>query len=301
MTAGPGAASVAIFAPGGVGTVTAGADLARLVVEAVAADPAGPLRDGDIVVVTSKIISKAEGRTAPAAEREDLITAETARTVASRGRTRIVRTRRGQVLAAAGVDASNVARDQVLLLPADPDASARSLLLDLRRRTDARLGVVVSDTAGRPWRLGQTDLALGAAGVRVVQAYAGRHDRFGNELQVTAMAVADELAAAADLVKAKLAERPVAVVRGLGHLLSSNAGGAAQLVRPAAEDLFGLGTREAVLWAALQATGQDGRYEELVVLEPAEAADRIVDGAGCGPEAAELLRRMVDVASRPAV
>jgi coenzyme F420-0:L-glutamate ligase/coenzyme F420-1:gamma-L-glutamate ligase len=171
------------------------------------------------VVVTSKIISKAEGRYADASDREHAITAETAAVVAQRGPMRIVRTRTGLTLAAAGVDTSNVEPGRILLLPVDPDASAERLAAGLSAAVGGDVGVVVSDTAGRPWRLGQTDHAIGAARVQVLAAYAGQVDGYGNELAVTTMALADELAAAADLVKGKLAGRPVAVLRGLPDLV----------------------------------------------------------------------------------
>src|SRR5690606_38169158 len=135
------------------------------------------------------------------------------------GRARIGQTRHGLVLAAGGVDTSNVQLGQVILLPVDPDASARRLRDGLRERYGVRVGVVISDTAGRPWREGQVDIAIGAAGVRVIEDLRGRRDRYGNRLDVTAVAVADELAAATELVRGKLAASPVAVVRGLAHLL----------------------------------------------------------------------------------
>uniref|UniRef100_UPI0018E57057 coenzyme F420-0:L-glutamate ligase n=1 Tax=Desertihabitans aurantiacus TaxID=2282477 RepID=UPI0018E57057 len=198
-----------VFAPDGIGDVMAGDDLAALLHEALVADPDGPLRDGDVVVVTSKVVSKAEGRTVAAGDRDPVVEAETVRTVARRGTVRIVENRQGLVQAAAGVDASNVAPGTALLLPADPDASARRLRERLQQLAGVRLGVVVSDTSGRAWRRGQTDLAIGAAGVLPVLDYGGRTDPWGNELVVTQMAVADEVAAAGDLVKAKLGRRPV--------------------------------------------------------------------------------------------
>ena len=196
----------------GIGEVTEGDDLAALLVTALGEET--PLRDGDVVVVTSKVVSKAEGRVRYD-DREAVIAAETDRVVAVRGGTRIVRTHHGLVLAAAGVDASNVAKGSVLSLPVDPDASAVRLREALRDRTFANVAVLVSDTAGRAWRTGQTDIAIGAAGLDVLDDHAGRTDPYGNPLAVTAPAVADELASAADLVKGKLSARPVAVVRGL--------------------------------------------------------------------------------------
>jgi coenzyme F420-0:L-glutamate ligase / coenzyme F420-1:gamma-L-glutamate ligase len=289
---------ITIFAPDGIGEVRQGANLAALVLDAVAEAPEGPLRDGDILVVTSKIISKAEGRIRSAADRQRAIDAETARTVAARDDTQIVRTRIGLTLAAAGVDRSNVAAGSILLLPEDPDGSARTLRDDLVARCDLRLGVIISDTAGRAWRVGQTDHAIGAAGVRVVQHYGGARDPYGNPLSVTAMAVGDELAAAADLAKGKLGRRPVAVIRGLESLVVEDDANAASLVRPSESDLFGYGSREAVLLAALQATGQAERYEELVEREPVALIRTVLDGSQLTGPTAHLLRRMLELAYR---
>jgi coenzyme F420-0:L-glutamate ligase/coenzyme F420-1:gamma-L-glutamate ligase len=244
--------------------VAEGADLAAVLAGAV------PLHDGDILVVTSKVVSKAEGRVR-SGERDDAVADETVRTLARRGRTSIVRTRHGLVMAAAGVDASNTDRDSVVLLPLDPDASARRLREQLHRITGHNVAVLVTDTAGRAWRNGQTDIAIGAAGLEVLHDYAGRVDPHGNELAVTEPAVADELAAAADLVKRKLDRRPAALVRGLAELVlppGRHGPGATALVRPEAHDMFGLGAREAVL-AALHGTEQEGfgtpcTVEELV-------------------------------------
>ena len=280
-------------------SVTTGRRPAAASNPAVAEDPAGPLQAGDIVVVTSKIISKAADLVAPAAARAELITAETVRTVARRGETRIVRTRSGLTLAAAGVDNSNVARDEVIRLPADSDAAAVELRAELQHRTGLRLGVIVSDTAGRAWRIGQTDQAIGAAGVQVVRDYAGQTDAYGNDLQVTMMAVGDELAAAADLAKAKLAGRPVAVVRGLAELVTETEAGAAELLREPELDLFGLGSQEAVLAAVLSVTGQTSRYEELLAYEPGDRIEAVLAGCGWAGPAAETVRALllVDLAT----
>ena len=286
---------ISIFVPAGIGEVVAGTDLATAIVTATAANSLGPLRDGDIVVVTSKIISKAEGRIQPASQRAELITSESRRTVARRGDTRIVRTHGGLTMAAAGVDASNVSAESILLLPHDPDASAAGLREQLVAATGLRLGVIISDTAGRPWRMGQTDYAIGVSGVQVVQNYVGARDTYGNELQVTAMAVADELAAAADLVKGKLRGRPVAVVRGLGGLVSGTDSSARELLRDPGRDMFSFGSQEAVLAAALAATGQQDRYEELVALDEAERASRLLAGARLGKDAEDLLRAIMSV------
>lgn len=237
-----------VFALEGIPEVVPGDDLAVLIGDAVAA--AGGAEPGDILAVTSKIVSKAEGRIVRADDREDAITAETVRVVATRehpgGVTRIVENRLGLVLAAAGVDASNTEEGTVLLLPEDPDASARTIATALRARFGTDLGVVITDTLGRPWRQGQTDAAIGAAGVHVADDLRGTLDSAGRRLDVTVAAVADEIAAAADLVKGKTAGRPVAVVRGLGHLVGPlDLPGARSLVRPAEEDMFRLGTAEA--------------------------------------------------------
>jgi coenzyme F420-0:L-glutamate ligase/coenzyme F420-1:gamma-L-glutamate ligase len=223
----------------GLPEIGPGADLAGLI---CAATPG--LADGDIVVVTSKIVSKAEGQIVRAS-RDEAIDAETVRVVARRGPARIVQTRHGLVLAAAGVDASNTEPGTVVLLPADPDGSARRLRAGLRALTGARVAVVLSDTMGRPWRTGQTDTAIGAAGLAPLLDYRGRPDTFGTPLEVTLAAVADEIAAAAELVKGKTAGIPVAVVRGLGSLVTDEDGpGARALIRPAAEDMFRYGAAD---------------------------------------------------------
>jgi len=223
----------------GLPEVGPGADLAGLICAA-----APDLADGDIVVVTSKIVSKAEGQVTRGS-REEAIDAETVRVVARRGPARIVQTRHGLVLAAAGVDVSNTEPGTVVLLPADPDGSARRLRAGLRALAGARVAVVLSDTMGRPWRIGQTDTAIGAAGLTPVLDYRGQPDTFGTPLEVTLAAVADEIAAAAELVKGKAAGIPVAVVRGLGGLVTEEDGpGAQALIRPAAEDMFRYGAAD---------------------------------------------------------
>ncbi|MGV9271150.1 coenzyme F420-0:L-glutamate ligase [Kitasatospora sp. NPDC003701] len=225
----------------GLPEIDADADLAELIAKAAT------YQDGDVLVVTSKIVSKAEGRVLRAADREAAIDAETVRVIARRGPIRIVENRNGLVMAAAGVDASNTAAGTVLLLPEDPDASARALRARLQQLTGLRLAVVVTDTFGRPWRNGLTDVAIGAAGLPVLEDHRGRTDSHGNELAMTVTATADELAAAADLVKGKATGTPVAVVRGLGHLVTAEDGeGARPLVRAAADDMFRLGTSEAL-------------------------------------------------------
>ncbi|MGW1985282.1 coenzyme F420-0:L-glutamate ligase [Streptomyces collinus] len=226
----------------GIPEVQPGDDLAKLIAAA------GPgLADGDVLLVTSKIVSKAEGRIVRADDREAAIDAETVRVVARRGTLRIVENRQGLVMAAAGVDASNTPAGTVLLLPEDPDASARAIREGLRDALGVDVGVVVTDTFGRPWRAGLTDVAIGAAGVRVLDDLRGGTDAYGNPLAATVVATADELAAAGDLVKGKAAGRPVAVVRGLARAVTAEHGeGARALVRTARDDMFRLGTSEAV-------------------------------------------------------
>jgi len=233
-----------VYGVSGLPEVSAGDDVARLIADAALAEGGPGLRDGDILVVTSKVISKAEGRVV-SSSREDAIAAETVRVVARRGPTTIAQTRHGFVLAAAGVDASNTPAGTVVLLPEDPDESARRLRKALRARLGMALGVIVTDTMGRPWRAGQTDTAIGVAGVLPVRDHRGEPDTFGNTLEVTVAAVADEIAAAGDLVKGKALRIPVAIVRGLSALVTESDGpGARALVRPASEDMFRLGAAE---------------------------------------------------------
>ncbi|GAA1737330.1 coenzyme F420-0 gamma-glutamyl ligase [Dietzia kunjamensis subsp. schimae] len=257
-------ADVVMWAPDGLPEFRPGDDLARALADALTADRHG-LVDGDVVVLTSKVLSKTEGRIVPAptdpderdALRRRLVDAESVRVVARVNRTLITENRLGIVQAAAGVDGSNVEARELALLPEDPDASAAALARELRRLTGARVAVVVTDTMGRAWRTGQIDMAIGAAGLRVSVGYDGAVDRQGNELLVTDVAVADEIASAADLVKGKLGARPVAVVRGIGHLLLDDGDDddddevdvprrARDLVRDGSADLFRLGTAEAV-------------------------------------------------------
>ncbi|MET9577339.1 coenzyme F420-0:L-glutamate ligase [Streptomyces sp. DT199] len=244
-----GAGGYRVWAVGGIPEVAAGDDLAKLI---AAAEPG--LADGDVLLVTSKIVSKAEGRIVRAADREAAIDAETVRVVARRGALRIVENRQGLIMAAAGVDASNTPSGTVLLLPEDPDASARAVRDGLRDALGVDVGVVVTDTFGRPWRAGLTDVAIGAAGVRVLDDLRGGTDAYGNPLSATVVATADELAAAGDLVKGKAAGLPVAVVRGLPHLVAEGdrGEGARAMVRGARDDMFRLGTSEAVRLAVTQ-------------------------------------------------
>ncbi|MFS8477708.1 MAG: coenzyme F420-0:L-glutamate ligase [Micromonosporaceae bacterium] len=284
----------------GIGEVRPGDDLAALIAHA-----APWLRDGDVLVVTSKIVSKAEGRLVevPAdgpereAARAQALTAETARPVARRGNTRIVQTHHGYVMASAGIDESNVDRTCLVLLPKDPDASARGLRAALRERAGVDVAVIVSDTMGRPWRLGLVDVALGAAGIDPLRDHRGEIDPYGNELRLTEMAVVDELAAAAELVKGKCDGVPVAVVRGLprgrrssgpgyadgeGADPAGDGPGAAALIRPAEQDLFSLGTAEA--------TALGLRTAATLADAPAGAVDRGAVDRGAVGRALALVR-----------
>lgn len=242
-----------VWAPDGLPEITPGTDLGSAIGDLLAAqDPADSPAEGDVVVVTSKIVSKAEGRVVAAADREQAITDETVRVVAVRERPdgpplRIVENHLGLVMAAAGVDASNTPDGTILLLPRDPDASARRIRAALRERFRlARLGVVVTDTAGRPWRDGLVDIAIGAAGISPTDDLRGGTDSHGRPLSVTVTAVADEVASATELVRGKATGRAVAVVRGLIRYMSDDDGpGARVLVRPSNDDLFREGSREA--------------------------------------------------------
>ena len=247
MTEHGSAAPVEILPVTGLPEFRPGDDLAAAIAAA-----APWLRDGDIVVVTSKVVSKCEGRivAAPAdaeerdALRRTLIEQEAVRVLARKGRTLITENRHGLVQAAAGVDGSNVSTTELALLPEDPDASAARLRTALRQNMGVNVAVVLTDTMGRAWRNGQTDAAIGAAGMPVLHSYAGAHDTHGNELLVTEIAVADEVAAAADLVKGKLTGVAAAVVRGLA--MPDDGSTAARLLRGGPDDLFWLGTSEAI-------------------------------------------------------
>ncbi|UPW05445.1 coenzyme F420-0:L-glutamate ligase [Rhodococcus pyridinivorans] len=224
-----------------------GDDLAAAVAQA-----APWLADGDVLVVTSKVVSKVEGRIVAAptdpdardALRRRLVNQEAVRVLARKGRTLITENKLGIVQAASGIDGSNVDSAELALLPENPDASAAALRERIGALLGVRVAVVVTDTMGRAWRNGQTDAAIGSSGLPVLHGYAGSHDSQGNELQVTSVAVADEIAAAGDLVKGKLGGVPVAVVRGLG--LPDDGSTARALIRSGEDDLFWLGTEEAL-------------------------------------------------------
>ncbi len=302
--------SVTAVAVPGLGEVRAGDDLAALVAAALAA--AGlVLRDDDVVVVASKVVAKAEGRTVPAATREREIDDASVAEVASRRlpdgrRTRVVRTHLGPVLAAAGVDASDVPDGTVLLLPADPDASARALRARLGELTGARPAVLVTDTAGRPWREGVADFALGAAGLAVLDDARGRLDAHGRALEVTVRNVGDQVAALGDLVKGKALGTPVAVVSGLGAAVVPDDGpGAAVLARGPRGDWFRHGHVEAVWHALGLAAGTDevpaidpgaeGRPQRLARALRIAVHDRLDVQAVVEPDGVRLTGSPVDV------
>jgi coenzyme F420-0:L-glutamate ligase/coenzyme F420-1:gamma-L-glutamate ligase len=275
------------WAPDGVGEVGEGDDLAALFLAVMSTDAEiGQLADGDILVVTSKVIAKAEGRVR-ASTREAELPGETVRVVARRGATAIVRNRLGLTMAAAGIDNSNVAAGHVVLLPEDPDGSARRLRAAIAERAAVNVGVIVSDTAGRAWREGQTDIAIGAAGVLVAEDYAGRVDEYGNALVVTAPAVADELAGMAELATGKLGARPFAIVRGRADLVlpsGEDGPGATALIRAEGSDFFGYGAREAVLRALVGADDDRAPFGAPASADELAAAVARVSGLQAVPE-----------------
>lgn len=239
---------ITMWAPDGVPEIVAGTDLTDVILRAF-----DDLESGDIISVTSKIVSKAQGRIVRAADREQAITDQTVRVVATRTRPdgpplRIVENKLGLVMAAAGVDASNTDDGTVLLLPKDPDASARQIRTDIFQRTGHNVAIIITDTSGRPWRAGLTDIAIGCAGIEPLDDLRGQTDTAGKELNVTITAVADELAAATELLKGKTAGKPLAAVRGMERLVlepGTHGPGARALVRLGETDMFSEGTAEA--------------------------------------------------------
>ena len=239
---------------GGLPDVRPGDDIAALILEA-AERQGTPLATGDVLVVTQKIVSKAEGRVValadvkPGAEAArlaqetekdprlvELILRESRRIVRQAGPVLITETRHGFVCANAGVDASNVGRGLVTLLPEDPDRSAGEIRAGLRERAGLEVAVVISDTFGRPWREGHTNVAVGIAGMEAFVDYVGQVDPHGYDLRVSTLAVADELAGAAELVMGKLSGVPAAIIRGYEYPKGS--GTARDMIRPPERDLF---------------------------------------------------------------
>lgn len=235
--------SLSILAILGVPEVRPGDDLAGLVVQAAAGDAATTLADGDVVVVTQKVVSKAEGKLErlesddPLAHKA-IVERESVRVLRRRGDLVISETKHGFVCANAGVDLSNVDAGWAALLPDDADRSARRLRDGIRARAGVEVAVIVSDTFGRPWRRGLTDVAIGCAGIGAIVDLRGTTDSQGRELQVTEVAIVDELASAADLVMGKATGAAAAVIRGVdpGWFRSGEVRG--EIVRDPAEDLF---------------------------------------------------------------
>ena len=237
MTDDAGARSLTVIPVTGIGEVRRGDDLAAMITGLTA------LELGDVVVVTQKIVSKAEGRlvevdTKDPAERIRLVEAESVRVLRRRGELLVTETRHGFVCANSGVDFSNVASGWAALLPEDPDRSARRIRDGLRAGTGLEVGVIVSDTFGRTWRQGVIDVAIGCAGVAGVVDLRGSKDALGRELQATEVCVADEIASAAELVMGKASAIPVAVVRGVNPDWLRRGSVADEIVRSPAEDLF---------------------------------------------------------------
>ena len=231
-----------IWGVDGIGEIRPGDQLGDVIVAACGAPPNGPLIDGDVLVVTQKIVSKAEGRLVPIdaddpLSHKKLVEDEAVRIVRRRGDLIITETRHGFICANSGVDLSNVQRGEAALLPLDSDRSARRIVDIVRAKLGVTVAVVVSDTFGRVWRKGLTDVAIGVAGVAGVVDLRGTPDALGRTMQVTEVAAADELAGAAEMVMGKSNGVPVAVVRGVdpSWLRPSSI---AELIRPAAEDLF---------------------------------------------------------------
>jgi coenzyme F420-0:L-glutamate ligase/coenzyme F420-1:gamma-L-glutamate ligase len=263
---------------------TSGDDLVAIFLKALAPDK--ELKDGDIIVLTSKVVAKSEGRVVTGVyDRDEAIQGEAKRIVATkihaRGVTTIVETHTGLILAAAGIDASNTEPGTIVLLPIDPDHSARELRDSFERVTGRKVGIVITDTLGRAWRLGVTDHAIGAAGITVLDDLTGKPDAFNRTLEMTVVAVADEIAAASELVRPKDSLTPFALIRGLEHLVTMDHGpGAQAIIRPTEEDLFSLGTAESIALGKQQAVSarrtvksfQQQQVPDLIVEKAIEAA-----------------------------
>jgi len=226
----------------GIGEIVPGQQLGDIIVEACSQEPNGPLRDNDVLVVTQKIVSKAEGRLVEIdpddpLSHKVLVEEEAVRIVRRRGDLIITETKHGFVCANSGIDLSNVERGYAALLPIDSDRSARRIRDIVRAKLGVNVGVIVSDTFGRPWRKGLTDVAIGVAGIAGVVDLRGTEDALGRVMQVTEVAVADELACAAELVMGKSIGVPVAIIRGADPMWFRDSS-MDEIVRPPSEDLF---------------------------------------------------------------
>jgi coenzyme F420-0:L-glutamate ligase/coenzyme F420-1:gamma-L-glutamate ligase len=235
------AAPLTIVPVSGIGEIREGDELAELIADAARAQGT-PLADGDCLVVTQKIVSKAEGRLVPLDPldrdaRRRLVESESVRVVRVRGDLVISETAHGFVCANAGIDLSNVESGYAALLPVDADRSAKHVRDALHARAGVDVAVIVSDTFGRPWRQGLTDVAIGVCGITAVVDLRGASDALGRELMVTEVAIADEIASAAELVMGKSANVPAAIVRGLDSSWFGT-GSVRQLIRPPQDDLF---------------------------------------------------------------
>ena len=226
----------------GIGEISANDQLGEVIADIFSQEPNGPLLDNDVLVVTQKIVSKAEGRLVPIdasdpLSHKQLVEQEAVRIVRRRGDLIITETKHGFICANSGIDLSNIERGYAALLPIDSDKSARRIRDIIRAKHGVKVGVIISDTFGRPWRKGLTDVAIGIAGVAGVVDLRGTPDSLGRIMQVTEVAVADELASAAELVMGKSSGIPVAVIRGVdaNWLRDSKI---SELVRPPQEDLF---------------------------------------------------------------
>ena len=228
---------ISIFAPTGIAQIVKGDDLAEIILANC------ELKDHDVVVVTSKIVSKAEGRVVKLDQNdkdafEKLVLSEAKRVLRRRGKLLITETRHGFICANSGIDQSNVVGGNAVLLPKNPDLSARRLHKQLVNKTGLVLGVIISDTFGRTWRKGVTDVALGCAGIAAIVDLRGTHDSNGRTLVATEIAAADEIAAAAELAKPKAAGTPIVIVRGLDKGLFRPSSITSEIIRDASEDLF---------------------------------------------------------------
>ena len=254
MTSNPQSIELRVIGVPGIPEVHSGDSLPSLIAESLRAAGLAVIA-GDVFVVAQKVVSKAEGRTVELAGVEpserardwaarydkdarmvEVVLRESKRIVRMERGVLIAETAHGLICANAGVDASNVAPEVVTLLPLDSDASARAIQATLEREFDTRVAVIVSDTFGRPWREGITNVAIGVAGIAPLNDYRGQNDTHGRPLKVTVIAVADELAAAAELVMGKTAGLPVVIVRGFDY--TARAASARELIRPADSDLF---------------------------------------------------------------